>query len=278
MLVVVLVAFAGCAGKSSSSSNGGSSDAAGASASDGLAGASGSGGSGASGSGGSGATGGPSSGGGPIFKGNGTNHAPVVNVFTVNKTTGLFPLKVQFKMNATDQDKDALTFKLNFADGTTELTGTLPSANLTHTFTAKGNYTVKFTASDGKASVNKTLKITVTAPVSGTPTVIHDWTLTWQLGAPGCALVATAEGDSAYGAARNVLPEASGKTYTATFGADPPGNVGNEFFFTAGGTRGSAISATGGAAKTGTVPPGTTLVAFRNCGVLGQTVHFTVIG
>jgi hypothetical protein len=93
--------------------------------------------------------------------GTAANHAPVVNVFTVNKTAGAAPLKVAFKLNATDADQDKLTYTLAFGDATANVTGSLPAADATHTFSVAGNYTARLVVSDGKAAVNKTLLLHV---------------------------------------------------------------------------------------------------------------------
>ncbi len=93
---------------------------------------------------------------------NSTNHAPVVNSFT-GKVTGL---NATFSLNATDADKDPLTFTLSFGDGSVNKTGSLPSGNLTYAFAKAGNYTAKLVVSDGKLTANKTVLMVVTAPAA----------------------------------------------------------------------------------------------------------------
>jgi PKD repeat protein len=129
-------------------------------------------GSGASGSGTSSSSGAPSS----TSSGARANAAPVINVFSVNKTAGAAPLKVSFKVNATDANKDALTYVLAFGDKTSNSTGSLPTGNVTHTFTAAGNYTVKLVVSDGKLAANQTVVIKVAASgssASGGPSTTY---------------------------------------------------------------------------------------------------------
>ncbi len=262
LLLVVLVAFSGCSGKSSSSSNGDASGAGGASGSEGFAGASGSGGS-SSGSGGAGTTGSSGTSGGSIFKGNGTNHAPVINVFTVNKTAGTFPLAVQFKMNATDQDKDALTFKLNFGDGTTELTGSLPRGNITHTFTTKANFTVKFTATDGKLSVNKTVKVTVTAPAATTSTVTQDESASNLVAANQCQAFHFGDPVEMMFA---LTPGTGGLHYHATVTGSGLVGIRIGFFDANGSNVGGSTFQQGAFEFNGTVPAAATDGAVEGCG------------
>jgi PKD repeat protein len=146
---VACLALAGCSSKSDSTSSTAASGSDTASSSGGSS-------SGGSTGGGSSSTG-PSSSSGA----SGPNAAPVITTFTVNKTTGAAPLKVSFAVNATDADKDALTYTLSYGDKTPDSTGkTLPS--LLHTYAVAGNYTAKLTVSDGKAAANKTVALKVT--------------------------------------------------------------------------------------------------------------------
>ncbi|MEK6985914.1 MAG: PKD domain-containing protein [Candidatus Thermoplasmatota archaeon] len=91
------------------------------------------------------------------------NKAPAISEFSVNNATGVAPLQVAFSFNATDANKDALTYSLSFGDESANATGSLPSAVVTHSFAAAGNYTAKLVVSDGKATANKTLIVQVAA-------------------------------------------------------------------------------------------------------------------
>ncbi len=116
------------------------------------------------------------------------NQAPTILIFTANRTVGAAPLKVQFRLNATDADKDNLSFVLSFGDGTSNATGRLPTADLVHTFTVKGNFTARLVVSDGVASANRTVAIAATAPsavapMTGSGQTVHG---SWTTGVTGC--------------------------------------------------------------------------------------------
>ncbi len=106
------------------------------------------------------------------------NRAPSITLLAADVTAGAAPLAVSLALNATDADKDALTYTLGFGDGTADATGALPSGNVTHTFAAAGNYTVKFTVSDGKVTVNKTLLVTAIAATGGASVTLTGTVLT----------------------------------------------------------------------------------------------------
>ena len=155
LVLLAVLALAGCAGTTNPSTSAGAGSTA-ATTETGTADA-GSSSAGATASG----TGVTSTGTSTASTGGGSNRAPAINTFTVNKTTGLAPLKVSFRLNATDADKDALTYKLSFGDGSANATGSLPSGDVTHSYSLKGNFTAKLTVTDGKISANKTLVVAV---------------------------------------------------------------------------------------------------------------------
>ncbi len=104
------------------------------------------------------------------------DHAPVITAFSANRTEGTFPMTVQVKLVAADQDKDPLSYKLGFGDGAGNATGTLPTGNLTHSYMAAGNFTVKLVVSDGKLNVSATLIVKVNAPPApAAPIVKEQW-------------------------------------------------------------------------------------------------------
>ncbi len=172
--------LAGCSGTPKTDS---SSDATGTSASGTATGtaAATSGSAGSSGSTGT-AAGTGTSGSGTTSGSAAANKAPVINAFAANVTTGSAPLGVKFTFNATDADKDALTFKLSFGDSTANATGSLPNAGVTHAFLSAGNYTAKFTVSDGKLSVNRTTLVTVLATTATEAGVGQEADLAWDVG------------------------------------------------------------------------------------------------
>ncbi len=75
------------------------------------------------------------------------NRAPTANL-TADLTDGTAPLNVTFTLSGSDADGDNLTWTLSFGDGEATNGTTLP-ANVTHSFTAAGNYTVTLAVSDG---------------------------------------------------------------------------------------------------------------------------------
>lgn len=86
------------------------------------------------------------------------NRAPVASIQS-NATSGPAPLAVRFNLSATDADGDALTYVLSFGDGSANETGSLPTT-VQHTFTS-GNRTVRLVVSDGKASDEATVTVSV---------------------------------------------------------------------------------------------------------------------
>jgi len=84
---------------------------------------------------------------------NGGNRPPVVSAVTVDKTSGILPFAVKAKVDATDLEKDKITYKWNFGDGTTkESTG----PEIDYTYTKVGDYkiTVEVTDSHGAAATS----------------------------------------------------------------------------------------------------------------------------
>mgnify|MGYP001619938352 CR=1 FL=1 len=218
--------------------------------------------------------------------GSSANRAPAISTFTVNKTLGAAPLKVQFKLNATDVDKDALTYKLSFGDGSADATGSLPAGNVTHSFAAAGNYTVKFTVSDGKLSINKTLLVKVTAPAVAGPATTT-FTASYEVGSAGlCALgltggaggSASVEAGVTYGSI--VFSEDyAGKPFTATFTFTLPAAGLIVAFPDSGGSfAGSESDAPTPSSTTisGTVPAGAAGAFVSSCGGAGVDVTLVV--
>lgn len=153
VLAIVAVAFAGCSGKgggesgdqtSSSSSSSGSATSSATSTS----------------------TSSMSTSTGQNQTGNATNHPPTATVIAA-PTNGSAPLNVSFNLTGSDPDGHAINWILNLGDNAT-LNGTLLPANVTHNYTAAGNYSTRFTVRDSaNATVNVTVNITVTAGGSG---------------------------------------------------------------------------------------------------------------
>lgn len=121
------------------------------------------------------------------------NRAPVANL-TGNLTSGLAPLRVNFTLNATDADRDALTWVLSFGDASTNATGSSLPVAVQHTFDA-GTFNVTLTVSDGTANDTVLFVLTVSpASAGGQPVVLSGEVVTncgtqefcYVFGAPAC--------------------------------------------------------------------------------------------
>ncbi len=88
-----------------------------------------------------------------------SNQAPIITGFSVTSSSLNNPGEsTTFNVQASDPDGDALSYSIDFGDGTAKGTG----SQVTHTYMAKGTYTAKVTVSDGQGhSVAKNLQITV---------------------------------------------------------------------------------------------------------------------
>ncbi|MCA1810963.1 MAG: PKD domain-containing protein, partial [Halobacteriales archaeon] len=86
------------------------------------------------------------------------NAAPAATL-TARNTRGPAPLNVTFVANATDADRDPLTYSLAFGDGSAPLTGSAFPLNVTHPYTQAGNFTVRLTVRDGAHQVNVTVLV-----------------------------------------------------------------------------------------------------------------------
>ncbi len=95
-----------------------------------------------------------------ISDGTRPNTPPVVSVQT-SPTQGVAPLDVSTSMTATDDDGDALTYAVNFGDGSPEVRGSLPSAPVTHRYGSGGTYVVRTVISDGRDQVIRLAQVSV---------------------------------------------------------------------------------------------------------------------
>jgi PKD repeat protein/glucose/arabinose dehydrogenase len=90
-----------------------------------------------------------------------SNEAPAIGAASASPTSGFGPLDVDFAVEATDPDGDALSYSWDFdGDGTEDSTAEDPS----HTYSAPGVYDAKVTVSDGEIQRSRTIQITVLAP------------------------------------------------------------------------------------------------------------------
>jgi cytochrome c len=86
---------------------------------------------------------------------NSGNRTPVVHAIAVDKTSGSLPFKANFTVDASDPEKDPLTYTWDLGNGE-KVTTTEPK--LEYTFNAIGEYLVQVEASDpGKLSAKSTI-------------------------------------------------------------------------------------------------------------------------
>jgi glucose/arabinose dehydrogenase/cytochrome c551/c552 len=78
---------------------------------------------------------------------NSGNMAPKVSAIQINKTSGVLPLTVKAAVQASDPEKDKLTYTWNFGDGNTKETAT-PEAE--YTYNMAGDYQLSVTVKDAK--------------------------------------------------------------------------------------------------------------------------------
>ncbi|UDY34892.1 PKD domain-containing protein [Dermatobacter hominis] len=89
------------------------------------------------------------------------NTAPRVT-FAAAPGAGSAPLPVTFSATANDPDGDALTYTVDFGDGTQPEAGTgVPPTTVTHTYAGAGTYNARLSVSDGTATTVKVAKVTV---------------------------------------------------------------------------------------------------------------------
>ena len=94
------------------------------------------------------------------------DRAPVANL-TADTLNGTAPLNVTFAVDGSDPDGGALDWILTFGNTTLGTgNGTTLPANVTHSFTEAGNFTVVLTVTDGAG--NATANVTVVV-LAGTP-------------------------------------------------------------------------------------------------------------
>lgn len=162
VVLVLVVAFAGCVTKKDDKGEGGDDGGAGS-------------GSGTTGSATRSTTRSTTASGTQGTNGTGSDNHPPTASMTANGT-GAAPASVVFLLNGTDADGDALAWALAFGDGNATNGTSLP-ANVTYAYPQPGAYNATLTVSDGKATTNVTLQLNLTASgpafeqfvASGTP-------------------------------------------------------------------------------------------------------------
>ncbi|WP_026421932.1 PKD domain-containing protein [Actinokineospora inagensis] len=91
------------------------------------------------------------------------NTAPTAT-YALDTTRGVAPLPVSATVTATDAQDDALTYSLDFGDGTAAASGSLPHGPIGHTYTRAGTFLTRLVVSDGRLSTTKTASVVVGLP------------------------------------------------------------------------------------------------------------------
>lgn len=91
---------------------------------------------------------------------NGGNRPPVVDKFTVDKTSGKLPLTVTAKVSAMDREQDPLSYVWNLGNGETKETTT---PEITYTYVEGGDYQLFVEVRDDKNATSKSNLMTVVA-------------------------------------------------------------------------------------------------------------------
>jgi cytochrome c len=100
-----------------------------------------------------------------VGKGIASNSTPTVSA-TADKVAGPAPLAVSFTGTGADADGDTLSYAWDFTnDGTTDAT----TANASYTYAQPGQYTAKFTVSDGERSRSVEIDIEAYPPLASCP-------------------------------------------------------------------------------------------------------------
>ncbi len=79
-------------------------------------------------------------------------NSPPTNLFISGPANGTTNTDYSYAVGSSDQDHDDITYRIDWGDGTTIQTATLPSGQyfaLNHRWNAPGTYTITVTASDG---------------------------------------------------------------------------------------------------------------------------------
>jgi PKD repeat protein len=195
------------------------------------------------------------------------NHAPTASL-VANNATGSIPFNVTFTLGGTDADEDAMTYTLAFGDGSADATGSTLPAEVQHTYSLEGNFTVLFTVSDGTASSNQTV---VVQALVGTVAAGQSVDFAYTADPAGCADAPSKMvfGTPAAGktwAEWAVDPATVGHPFTAVFtGANPLLIIGQVAFYDATDSNMDA-SVTGTSPLAGTVPEGAVHAMFVDCG------------
>lgn len=94
-------------------------------------------------------------------------NSPAIN----GPETGSAYSELSYNFSSTDEDEDSLTYAIEWGDGTTDISGNLPSDYVfhrDHTWYSAGKYTIVVTVSDGEESSISSLDVYIDAlPING---------------------------------------------------------------------------------------------------------------
>jgi PKD repeat protein len=149
------------------------------------------------------------------------NRAPTGSL-NVSALNGSVPLTVNFTLNGTDLDGDALNWTLSFGDGNST-NGTELPAQVAHNFTAPGSFNVTLNLTDG---LNSTLYTTVIVASNGTAGAAAEVQAAEQLtGSVVCAPTIVVKGEVA-GSSNELVVLEGQSLLTLTLSYDDPGGEG----------------------------------------------------
>ena len=95
---------------------------------------------------------------------------PLITMLSTQDNPGLIGTPVTYSFSATSTNSTALTYSIDFGDGSAPVTGTFATGAIAmaqHTYTVAGDYTVTLTVADSLAHAMMTAPETIPAPSSG---------------------------------------------------------------------------------------------------------------
>ena len=91
---------------------------------------------------------------------NGGNRPPAIKAVTTDKTSGVLPLAINFKVDAKDMEKDDISYKWDLGNGTTKET---KEPNLSYTYTTAGDFAITVEAKDGQGAASTSSPVRIYA-------------------------------------------------------------------------------------------------------------------
>nr|WP_256368363.1 Ig-like domain-containing protein [Mangrovicoccus sp. HB161399] len=98
-----------------------------------------------------------------VYEGSNVNFAPDIVSAGVDELQGALPFEVTYTAVVTDADGDAMTYLINFGDGSAAVSGDVApdgTISVSHTYSENGIYEVSFSVSDGgKTSLAQSIQV-----------------------------------------------------------------------------------------------------------------------